>query len=118
MKMNLVVSGEAGRDQISILFMVSSVTVAWNFGLQQQQRWPGLRVLMSGAPQGREPPGLPKQRCPHHLPCSSLGPVLVPEHPRFLGSSAVPAATVAACGCLGLGLFFGQFLPFCFAFSA
>lgn len=30
----------------------------------------------------------------------------------------MPGTTIAACECLGLGLFFGQFLSFCFAFSA
>lgn len=78
---------------------------------------------MIGASWGREPPGFPKQLCPDHSPSfsvlgHSLGAALVPEPLKFLGSSAVPGATIVACGCLGLGLFFEQSLSFCFAFSA
>lgn len=97
-------------DRTGLEFLVSSSTKA---AFQFQG------VGLAGA---ESPSGLLKQLCPvPRLPFDSghsLGPAVVPEPPRFLGSPAMPGTTIVACGSLDSGLFFWTVSAFLFSFPS
>lgn len=98
-------SGGGGRQKLN-----SVLGGLDDFGLEHlvsNSNKDNLRVLRRRALWSRQPRGLPKQLCPEPLFTSSVS--------GFLGSPAAPGAMLWLV-VFGFGVYFGQFLSFCFAF--